>query len=150
MKFFHRRQWLDSAHGSQDGAARLAEAAAEEAAAAAAMGVRRVGAVEDLRCLDEEIDRDASAAASRYAVDSRANVNAVQSSQMMLSLMQDCVLCTELGCLSASGLAVLQHRQSDQAGSLRKEQKRLDSTLRRQSNEKPSIIPGCPGQDLSC
>jgi protein phosphatase len=50
----------------------LAEAAAEEAAAAAAMGVRRVGAVEDLRCLDEEIDRDASAAASRYAVDSRA------------------------------------------------------------------------------
>ena len=62
----YRRQWLDSAHGSQDGAALLAEAAAEEAAAAAAMGVRRVGAVEDLRCLDEEIDRDASAAASRY------------------------------------------------------------------------------------
>lgn len=74
--FLHRRQWLDSAHGSQDGATRLAEAAAEEAAAAAAMGVRRVGAVEDLRCLDEEIDRDASAAASRYAVDSRADVRA--------------------------------------------------------------------------
>ena len=44
----------------------LAEAAAEEAAAAAAMGVRRVGAVEDLRCLDEDLDREASAAASRY------------------------------------------------------------------------------------
>ena len=43
----------------------LAEAAAEEAAAAAAMGVRRVGAVEDLRCLDEDLDREASAAASR-------------------------------------------------------------------------------------
>jgi len=57
----------------------LAEAAAEEAAAAAAMGVRRVGAVEDLRCLDEEIDRDASAAASRYAVDSRANACTEQS-----------------------------------------------------------------------
>lgn len=61
-----RRQWLDSAHGHQDGAAVLAEAAAEEAAAAAAMGVRRVGAVEDLRCLDEDLDREASAAASRY------------------------------------------------------------------------------------
>ena len=58
----HRRQWLDSAQG---GAATLAEAAAEEAAAAAAMGVRRVGAVEDLRCLDEDLDREASAAASR-------------------------------------------------------------------------------------
>lgn len=57
-----RRQWLDSAQG---GAATLAEAAAEEAAAAAAMGVRRVGAVEDLRCLDEDLDREASAAASR-------------------------------------------------------------------------------------
>jgi hypothetical protein len=34
----------------------LAEAAAEEAAAAAALGVRRVGAVEDLRCLDENLD----------------------------------------------------------------------------------------------
>ena len=61
-----RRQWLDPAHGSQDGAVFLAEAAAEEAAAAAAMGVRRVGAVEDLRCLDEDLEREASAAASRY------------------------------------------------------------------------------------
>lgn len=34
----------------------LAEAAAEEAAAAAALGVRRVGAVEDLRCLEEDLD----------------------------------------------------------------------------------------------
>lgn len=34
----------------------LAAAAAEEAAAAAALGVRRVGAVEDLRCLDENLD----------------------------------------------------------------------------------------------
>ena len=40
----------------------LAENAAEEAAAAAAMGVRRVGAVEDLRCLDENLDRDNAAA----------------------------------------------------------------------------------------
>ena len=30
------------------------------------MGVRRVGAVEDLRCLDEDLEREASAAASRY------------------------------------------------------------------------------------
>ena len=42
----------------------LAENAAEEAAAAAAMGVRRVGAVEDLRCLDENLDRDSAAAAA--------------------------------------------------------------------------------------
>ena len=34
----------------------LAENAAEEAAAAAAMGVRRVGAIEDLQCLDEDLD----------------------------------------------------------------------------------------------
>ena len=60
-----RRQWLDNAHSSQDGAAMLAENAAEEAAAAAALGVRRVGAVEDLRCLDEDLDKDASAVASR-------------------------------------------------------------------------------------
>lgn len=57
-----RRQWLDSAHGSVGAAAMLAENAAEEAAAAAAMGVRRVGAVEDLRCLDENLDRDSAAA----------------------------------------------------------------------------------------
>ena len=46
----------------------LAENAAEEAAAAAALGVRRVGAVEDLRCLDEDLDKDASAVASRLPV----------------------------------------------------------------------------------
>lgn len=34
----------------------LAENAAEEAAAAAAMGVRRVGAIEDLQCLDEDLN----------------------------------------------------------------------------------------------
>ena len=51
-----RRQWLDTARGGSTAAAMLAEAAAEEAAAAAALGVRRVGAVEDLRCLDENLD----------------------------------------------------------------------------------------------
>ncbi|KAK9811526.1 hypothetical protein WJX72_005322 [[Myrmecia] bisecta] len=50
------RQWLDTAHGTGAAAAMLAEAAAEEAAAAAALGVRRVGAVEDLQCLDEELE----------------------------------------------------------------------------------------------
>ncbi|KAK9908007.1 hypothetical protein WJX75_001420 [Coccomyxa subellipsoidea] len=50
------RQWLDAAHGTTAGAEMLAAAAAEEAAAAAALGVRRVGAVEDLRCLDENLD----------------------------------------------------------------------------------------------
>ena len=34
----------------------LAEAAAEEAAAAAALGVRRVGTMDDLRCLDEDLE----------------------------------------------------------------------------------------------
>ena len=33
----------------------LAEAAAEEAAAAAALGVRRVGTMEDLTCIDEDL-----------------------------------------------------------------------------------------------
>ncbi len=79
-----------------------------------------MGAVEDLRCLDEEIDRDASAAASRYAVDSRANVYytmLVQSSQMMLSFVQAHVLCEQFGCLSA--LAVWIGRVADHAaGSL--------------------------------
>jgi hypothetical protein len=37
----------------------LAEAAAEEAAAAAALGVRRVGTIDDLRCLDEDLAPDA-------------------------------------------------------------------------------------------
>ena len=100
MKLLCRRQWLDSAHGSQDGAARLAEAAAEEAAAAAAMGVRRVGAVEDLRCLDEEIDRDASAAASRYAIDIHTNACTEQSGKAVT----DSELCLRkgLGRLSSS------------------------------------------------
>ena len=56
LSMFRRRQWLDSANGNSDGAAMLAEAAAEEAAAAAALTVRRVGTVEDLRCLEENLD----------------------------------------------------------------------------------------------
>ena len=44
-------------HGSTGAAAMLAEAAAEEAAAAAALSVRRVGTMDDLRCLDEDLDR---------------------------------------------------------------------------------------------
>ena len=56
MRCSRRRQWLDAAHGTTAAAAMLAEAAAEEAAAAAALGVRRVGAVEDLRCLDDNLD----------------------------------------------------------------------------------------------
>jgi hypothetical protein len=47
-------------HGANGGAAMLAVNAAEEAAAAAALGVRRVGAVEDLRCLDENLDSSVS------------------------------------------------------------------------------------------
>jgi hypothetical protein len=54
----HRREWLDATHG-EAGAAVLAEAAAEEAAAAAALGVRRVGTIDDLRCLDEDLAPDA-------------------------------------------------------------------------------------------
>ena len=49
----------------------LAEAAAEEAAAAAALGVRRVGAVEDLRCLEENLDSNVE---RRFAlISQRAN-----------------------------------------------------------------------------
>ena len=51
-----RREWLDAEHGTQAAAAMLAEAAAEEAAAAAALGVRRVGTMDDLRCLDEDLE----------------------------------------------------------------------------------------------
>lgn len=52
----YRREWLDAEHGTQAAAAMLAEAAAEEAAAAAALGVRRVGTMDDLRCLDEDLE----------------------------------------------------------------------------------------------
>lgn len=53
----------------------LAEAAAEEAAAAAALSVRRVGTIDDLRCLDEDLGTAGAAtaggtipgAAARYA-----------------------------------------------------------------------------------
>lgn len=49
---------MDSVHGSEGAAVMLAEAAAEEAAAgAAALSVRRVGTMDDLRCLDEDLDR---------------------------------------------------------------------------------------------
>lgn len=64
-----RRQWLDCAHGNSGAAAMLAEAAAEEAAAAAALGVRRVGAVEDLRCLEEDLDSNVE---RRLAASSRS------------------------------------------------------------------------------
>lgn len=47
------RQWMDAYHGNANAAQLLAQAAAEEAAAA--LGVKRVGAIEDLRCLDEQI-----------------------------------------------------------------------------------------------
>lgn len=43
----------------------LAENAAEEAAAAAAMGVRRVGAIEDLQCLDEDLNASSEGRSGR-------------------------------------------------------------------------------------
>ena len=54
-----RRQWLDEQHGPGSGAAVLAENAAEEAAAAAALSVKRVGTVDDLQCLDEDLEAGA-------------------------------------------------------------------------------------------
>ena len=54
--FLSRRQWLDEQHGPGSGAAVLAENAAEEAAAAAALSVKRVGTVDDLQCLDEDLE----------------------------------------------------------------------------------------------
>lgn len=59
--FKRRRQWLDEQHGPGSGAAILAENAAEEAAAAAALGVKRVGTVDDLQCLDEDLEAGRSA-----------------------------------------------------------------------------------------
>ncbi|KAL4429396.1 hypothetical protein ABPG77_005170 [Micractinium sp. CCAP 211/92] len=52
------QQWINSMHGSEAAAAALANAAAEEAAAAAALSMRRVGNMEDLRCLDEDLDEN--------------------------------------------------------------------------------------------
>lgn len=52
------QQWINSMHGSEAAAAALATAAAEEAAAAAALSMRRVGNMEDLRCLDEDLDEN--------------------------------------------------------------------------------------------
>lgn len=43
----------------------LAENAAEEAAAAAALGVKRVGTVDDLQCLDEDLENAGDRAARR-------------------------------------------------------------------------------------
>lgn len=48
------QKWISDAHGT-DAAEALAAAAAEEAAAAAALNMRRVGNMEDLRCLDEDL-----------------------------------------------------------------------------------------------
>jgi hypothetical protein len=62
-----RREWLETFRGSDGAAAMLAEAAAEEAAAAAALSVRRVGTIEDLRCLDEDLGTSNPAAAAAAA-----------------------------------------------------------------------------------
>lgn len=47
---------MDAEHGTQAAAAMLEEAATEEAAAAAALGIRRVGTMEDLQCTDQPQD----------------------------------------------------------------------------------------------
>lgn len=51
------QKWIAEAHGAEaaEAAAALATAAAEEAAVAAALNMRRVNNVEDLRCLDEDL-----------------------------------------------------------------------------------------------
>ena len=58
MPALPRRQWLDSAHGSssREGAEVLAQNATEEAVAAEKMNVRRVGALENLQCLDDNLE----------------------------------------------------------------------------------------------
>ena len=62
-----RRQWLDSAHGSasREGAEVLAQNAQEEASAAVEMTVRRVGALDNLQCLDDHLDAHLDASPSR-------------------------------------------------------------------------------------
>ena len=62
-----RREWLDSAQGAGDGAAMLAENAAEEAAAAAALGVKRVDTMTDLHSMDDSMDGDPKRSPSVYA-----------------------------------------------------------------------------------
>lgn len=47
-------QWMDAMHGNAAAAQMLAKAAMEEAEAA--LSVHRVGAMDDLRCVDEQID----------------------------------------------------------------------------------------------
>ena len=60
--FVCRRQWLDSVHGSasREGAEMLAQNAQEEASAAVEMSVRRVGALDNLQCLDDNLDASPS------------------------------------------------------------------------------------------
>lgn len=70
-----RRQWLDSAQGasSREGAEVLAANAAEEATAAVEMSVKRVGAIDDLQCLDNDLDSSPSSEQTpdRYTSTSR-------------------------------------------------------------------------------
>ena len=94
----HRRQWLDSAHGNSGAAAMLAEAAAEEAAAAAAMGVRRVGAVEDLRCLEEDLDSNVERRCVPYGIDCPGALQSVllPLPSSTLPAPESCPLCCTL------------------------------------------------------
>ncbi|GAX81721.1 hypothetical protein CEUSTIGMA_g9149.t1 [Chlamydomonas eustigma] len=48
-------QWMDATHGNAAAAAMLAKAAQEEAAAAQALSVRRVGAMDDMSGINEQI-----------------------------------------------------------------------------------------------
>lgn len=50
------QQYMETMHGNAAASRMLEKAAAEEAAAAAALNVRRVSAMDDLRCVDEQLD----------------------------------------------------------------------------------------------
>ncbi|GLC64614.1 hypothetical protein PLESTF_000184600 [Pleodorina starrii] len=81
------QQYMESMHGNAAASRMLEKAAAEEAAAAAALNVRRVSAMDDLRCVDEQLDGSGAGGAGGSRASDSPSTN--RSSSPDVSLGKD-------------------------------------------------------------
>jgi hypothetical protein len=83
------QQFMETMHGNAAASRMLEKAAAEEAAAAAALNVRRVSAMDDLRCVDEQLDSAGAAAVAAAASRQSDSPSANRAASPEVSLGKD-------------------------------------------------------------